>query len=70
MRRRHALLATAAAAAFGGGPPAQAEPTVCVDLDLEVQGEAVAESACLPPEDGGGTPELPGLPALPRTGMR
>ena len=69
MRRRIALLTAAGAAAIGGGlllaPSAQAEPSVCVNLDLTIQDQSVVESACLPPEDGGGTPELPGLPPLP-----
>ena len=68
MRRRIALLTTAAAA-IGGGllltPSAQAEPSACVNLDLTIQDQSVVESVCLPPEDGGGAPELPGLPALP-----
>ncbi len=68
MRRRIALLTVAGAAAIGGGllaPSAQAEPSVCVDLDVTIQDQAVVQSACLPPEDGGGTPEVPGLPTLP-----
>ena len=68
MRRRHAILATTAGAAMLGGlllaPQAQAEPSLCVDLDLTIQDQAIAESICLPPE-GGGAPELPGAPALP-----
>jgi len=69
MRRRAAILATAAAAALGGGlllaPTAQAEPAVCVDLDLTIQDQNVAEGLCLPPADGGGAPALPALPGLP-----
>lgn len=68
MRRRIALLTAAGAAAIGGGlllaPSAQAEPAVCLNLDITIQDQAVVESVCLPP-DGGGAPELPGLPALP-----
>ncbi len=68
MRRRHAILATTAGAAMLGGlllaPQAQAEPSLCVDLDLTIQDQAITESICLPPE-GGGAPELPGAPALP-----
>ena len=69
MRRRAAIIATAAAAALGGGlllaPNAQADPSICIDLDLTIQDQSVVENVCLPPADGGGTPELPALPALP-----
>lgn len=69
MRRRHAILATTAGAAMLGGlllaPQAQAEPSLCVDLDVTVQDQNVAQSTCLPPADGGGTPELPGAPTVP-----
>ncbi|HSP04780.1 MAG TPA: hypothetical protein VLR27_14810 [Acidimicrobiales bacterium] len=69
MRRRHAILATTAGAAMLGGlllaPQAQAEPTLCVDLDLTVQDQELVQSICLPPEDGGGAPALPGLPGEP-----
>ena len=75
MRRRHAILATTAGAAMLGGlflaPQAQAEPSLCVDLDIQIQDQGLDESICLPPEDGApapelpGAPEVPGLPALP-----
>ncbi len=69
MRRRHTVIASAAAAALAGGlllaPSAQADPSLCIDLDISIQGEGAAESICLPPEDGGETPELPGLPEPP-----
>jgi hypothetical protein len=68
MRRRHAILAGTAGAAMLGGlllaPQAQAEPSLCVDLDVSIQDQGLVQSICLPPE-GGGTPELPGAPGLP-----
>jgi hypothetical protein len=75
VRRRHAILATAAGASLLGGlllaPHAQADeeepapsPSLCVELDITIQDQQVAESICLPP-DGGGEPGLPGLPELP-----
>jgi hypothetical protein len=76
MRRRHALLATTAGAALVGGllvapqahadeeEPAPASPSLCIELDITIQDQQVAESICLPP-DGGGEPGLPGLPELP-----
>lgn len=77
MRRRHALLATTAGAALVGGlllapqaqadeheEPAPASPSLCIELDVTIQDQQLAESLCLPPE-GGGAPELPGLPVPP-----
>ena len=67
MRRRAAIVgAVAGAALFGGillAPTAQADPSLCVDVDISINGEGAAESVCLPP-DGGGAPELP-APELP-----
>lgn len=68
MRRRHAILASTAGAAMLGGlllaPQAQAEPSLCVELDITIQDQQVADGLCLPPE-GGETPGLPGLPEEP-----
>ena len=75
MRRRHAILATTAGAALVGGlvlapqamaeeQPAPASPSLCLNLDISIQGTGEPLSICLPPE-GGETPSLPALPALP-----
>jgi hypothetical protein len=67
MRRRHAILATTAGAAMVGGllfaPQAQADPQLCIDLDIKIQDEEIAESGCFP--DDGSAPELPGAPTEP-----
>ncbi len=73
MNRRTAAIAGAAGAlALAGGlalaPSAQADPSLCVDLHVDIQGEGADEAFCLPPEDGG-TPELPGLPAPELPGL-
>ena len=69
MRRRHAILATTAGAAMLGGlllaPQAQAEPSLCVHLDVSIQGEQQVQDICLPPEGGGEAPGIPGAPELP-----
>jgi len=69
MRRRAAIIAASAAAAIGGGlllaPQAQAEPSLCLDVSVDINGQGGAESLCLPPEGGAPAPELPGLPTLP-----
>ena len=69
MRRRAAVIgAIAGAAIFGGvllAPNAQADPSLCVDVDISVNGEGAVESICLPPDGGGEVPELPAPPAPP-----
>jgi hypothetical protein len=69
MRRRHAILATTAGAAMLGGlllaPQAQAEPSLCVELDITIQDQQVADGLCLPPEGDGEEPAIPGLPEEP-----
>ncbi|HSP04397.1 MAG TPA: hypothetical protein VLR27_12885 [Acidimicrobiales bacterium] len=77
MRRRHAIIATTAGAALVGGlvlaPQAMADeheeeapasPSLCINLDISIQGTGEPVSLCLPPEGGEapGLPELPGLP--------
>jgi hypothetical protein len=71
MRRRAAIIGTVAGAALLGGvllaPNAQADPSVCVDLDVSVNGQGAVESICLPGEGAPApeAPELPEAPALP-----
>ena len=68
MRRRAAIIgAVAGAAIFGGvllAPNAQADPSLCVNVDISVNGQGAVESICLPPE-GAPAPEAPELPAPP-----
>ena len=69
MRRRPAIIGAAAGTALLGGlfltPSAQADPVICINLDIQVNDQGGAQSICLPPEDGGGTPGLPELPGAP-----
>ena len=71
MRRRAAVIgAIAGAAIFGGvllAPTAQADPSLCVNVDISVNGQGAVESLCLPPEGAPApeAPELPEAPALP-----
>jgi hypothetical protein len=76
MRKRLLILGASGALLFAGGAVAagadehEADPEpsagICIDLYLEVNGEAhVDESLCLPPE-GGDAPGLPELPGLGR----
>jgi hypothetical protein len=61
-----------AVAAFVGGigafalaPSAQADPLVCVSINLDLNGTPVAQAICLPPAGAPGVPGAPGLPPLP-----
>jgi hypothetical protein len=65
-------VAVAAAAVVLGGlgfvalaPTAQADPLVCINISLDLNGTPVAQSICLPPDGAPGVPGVPGVPGLP-----
>ena len=63
MKRFVAALTVAGAATLAGvvtAAPAAAEPSLCLHVDISVQGEEQVQDICLPPE-GIEPPALPGL---------
>ena len=56
MQRRAAIIGAAAGAALVGGlllaPSTQADPSVCVNYNVSVNGEGQSGGVCLPPQDG------------------
>ena len=70
MKKRVAVIGAAAAllgglGAFALTPTAQADPLVCVNISLDLNGTPVAQAICLPPDGAPGVPGVPGLPPLP-----
>jgi hypothetical protein len=69
--KKRVAIAAAIAGLFGGlgafalAPGAQADPAVCISIDLNVNGTPVAQAICLPPEGAPGVPGAPSLPPLP-----
>jgi hypothetical protein len=69
--KKRVAVAGAIAAMLGGigafalAPTAQADPLVCVNLDLNLNGTPVSQAICLPPEGAPGVPGAPALPPLP-----
>jgi hypothetical protein len=61
MKRIAAVISLAAAASLLTLAPAQADPSLCLTYDVDVNGQGQAGTQCLPPADG---PTLPGLPGL------
>ena len=59
MQRRTAIIGAAAGVALVGGlllaPSAQADPSVCVNYNVSVNGEGQAGGICLPPQESGET---------------
>jgi hypothetical protein len=51
--------------AFALAPSAQADPSVCVSINLDLNGTPVMQALCLPPDGAPGVPGVPGLPPLP-----
>ncbi|HVV34998.1 MAG TPA: hypothetical protein VHC63_00220 [Acidimicrobiales bacterium] len=70
MKKRVAVVGAAAAllgglGAFALAPSAQADPVICVNIDLNLNGTPVAQAICLPPDGAPGVPGVPGVPGLP-----
>jgi hypothetical protein len=53
------------AGAFALAPSAQADPLVCIDVNINLNGTPVVQALCLPPEGAPGVPGAPALPPLP-----
>jgi hypothetical protein len=51
--------------AFAVASSASADPSICVDINLNLNGTPVAQAICLPPDGAPGVPGLPGAPELP-----
>jgi hypothetical protein len=51
--------------AFAFASSANADPSICVDINLNLNGTPVVQALCLPPDGAPGVPEAPGLPPLP-----
>ena len=63
MKRFVAVLTVVGAATLAGvatAAPAAAEPSLCLHVDISIQGEEQVQDLCLPPE-GTEPPALPGL---------
>ena len=68
--RRLALIGASAAllggiGAFALAPSATADPLICINIDLNLNGTPVSQAICLPPDGAPGVPGVPGLPPLP-----
>lgn len=67
MKRFAALALTVGALGVGGAfavPALAAGPQLCINYDVNVNGQGGADQVCLPPADAP-APTLPGLPTLP-----
>jgi hypothetical protein len=68
---RRVAITGAVAALLGGlgavvlAPSAQADPAVCVEINLNLNGTPVMQALCLPPDGAPGVPGVPGVPGLP-----
>jgi hypothetical protein len=69
--KKRVAIAGAIAAMLGGvgafafAPSATADPVICINIELNLNGTPVAQAICLPPDGAPGVPGVPGLPPLP-----